>query len=123
MFNNVCARYASTVSDPTLARNLSGGQAYEFTTQKFLNSIDDATLRGEVVYVFTQAMRTVWYVGLAFALLGLVVTLFEKEVTLRTALETEFGMVEEKKRPEQQDQAYVDIALSTVGAHQAEQAV
>ncbi|MCJ1434194.1 hypothetical protein MMC27_003561 [Xylographa pallens] len=123
VFNNVCARYASTISDPTLAGNLSGGQAYEFATQKFLNSIDDATVRGEVVDVFTQAMRTVWYVGLAFALLGLVVTLFEKEVTMRTVLKTEFGMVEEKKRPELKDQASAGIALSTVGAHQAEQPV
>ncbi|MCJ1397825.1 hypothetical protein MMC11_001021 [Xylographa trunciseda] len=90
-------RSFGAICDPTLARNLSGGQAYEFATQKFLNSIDDATLRGEAIHVFTQALSAIWYVGLAFALLGLVVTLFEKEVTLRTALKTEFGMVEEKK--------------------------
>jgi MFS family permease len=115
VFNNECAKHASTVSDAALARMLSGGKAYEVATQKFLNSIDNPTLRAEVVHVFTQAMHTVWYVGLAFAGLGLVVTLFEKEVKLREDLKTEFGM--EKKGVEKKAQASADVALPTVGTH------
>jgi heme/copper-type cytochrome/quinol oxidase subunit 4 len=97
VFNNECARYAGIISNPTLASMLSGGRAYEFATQKFLDTIDDPALYTEVTRVFAKAMSTVWYVGLAFAGLGLVVTLFEKEIELRQDLKTEFGMVEEEK--------------------------
>ncbi|MCJ1358496.1 MAG: hypothetical protein MMC33_008496 [Icmadophila ericetorum] len=117
VFNNECSKHAGTISDASLARMLSGGKAYEFATQKFLDSIDNPTLRAEVVDVFTQAMRTVWYVGLAFAGLGLVITLFEKEVKLRVDLKTEFGM-EEEKVPEKKAQGSANVALSTVGAQQ-----
>lgn len=116
VFNNECAKYASTVSDATVARMLSGGNAYEFATQKFLNSIENPILRAEVVHVFTQAMQTVWYVGLAFARLSVVVTLLEKEVKLRQDLKTEFGM-EEKKGADKKARASADVALSTVWTH------
>ena len=96
MFNNQCAKYAGSISDPTLAIKLSDGRAYEFSTQQFLSSIHNPALHAGVTHVFAKAMSTIWYAGHAFAALGLVITLFEKEIELRQDLKTEFRMVEKK---------------------------
>lgn len=50
-----------------------------------------------------QSMRTVWHVGIAFAGLGFVLTLFEKEIELRRKLNTRFGMEEKKKKEEEEN--------------------
>ena len=44
-----------------------------------------------------QSLRTVFLVGIAIAGLGILVTFLEKEDKLRTKLNTEFGLDEEKK--------------------------
>lgn len=59
-------------------------------------------------------MQAVWYVGVVFAGLGLLVTLFEKEIELRKDLKTEFGIEEENKT-----HTFTDITLSLVEAGQA----
>jgi hypothetical protein len=41
-----------------------------------------------------KSLHTVWLVGIAFSSLGLIVTLFEKEVKLRDKLDTKFGLDE-----------------------------
>ncbi|KAK8074711.1 major facilitator superfamily protein [Apiospora hydei] len=99
IFNNECRRLATTVSDPKIASFLAGDRAYQHATGAFIHSIADPALRGEVVGVFTGALRTCWLVGIAFAGLGFLVTFVEKEITLRDVLNTEFGM-EDKKSPE-----------------------
>jgi MFS family permease len=98
VFNNESAKYASMISNSDVAQKLAGGKAYEYATQAFLNSIDDPTVRAEVIRVFAKAIQTVWYVCLAFAVPGLVVTLFEREVKSRQDLQTEFG-IEDTKDP------------------------
>lgn len=47
--------------------------------------------------MFTQALRTVWLVRIAFAAVKLLLVSMEKEIILRTGLETDFGLEEEKK--------------------------
>ncbi|EED17267.1 efflux pump antibiotic resistance protein, putative [Talaromyces stipitatus ATCC 10500] len=98
VFNNEASKYAVMVSDAAVAQKLSGGKAYESATQEFLNTISDPAVKAEVIRVFARSMQTVWYVCLAFSLPGLIITLFEKEVTLRQDLQTEFG-IEDKKDP------------------------
>ncbi|RYP12299.1 hypothetical protein DL765_007410 [Monosporascus sp. GIB2] len=98
VFNNECRLHAeNTVDDPALVHNLSGGRAYEYATDAFLSIITDPTWRQQVIQVFSQALRTVWYVAVAFAGLGFLITLIEKEIKLRDKLETKYGIEEEKK--------------------------
>jgi hypothetical protein len=45
-----------------------------------------------------QSIRFVWYVGIAFAGLGWVSVWLEKEVTLRSRLNSKFGLEEKKNK-------------------------
>lgn len=58
VFNNECRLHADdTIKDPQLAQYLSGGHAYEYATQAFLDSIESPTSREQVVQVFSQVSR------------------------------------------------------------------
>lgn len=114
VFNNECRRLAGRVSNAETAHYLKGGRAYQYATKVFLDSIEDQTLRAEVVQVFAQALRTVWLVGIAVAGLGLVVVFAEKEIKLRDKLNTEFGMDERKRDDDTASPETANIALSTV---------
>jgi len=96
IFNNECSRLAHLVNQADIAEVLESGRAYRFATRAFLDSIADSTVRDEVVQVFTKALRLVWLVGIAFAGLGFLTTLLEKEIELRSALNSDFGMEQRK---------------------------
>ncbi|KAH8897468.1 MFS general substrate transporter [Thozetella sp. PMI_491] len=98
VFNNECRRLAAAISNIEIATSLTGGHAYQHATSDFLSSIEDPSLRAEVIGVFTGALRTVWLVGIGFAALGFLVTFVQKEVELREELNNEFG-IDEKKAP------------------------
>lgn len=99
VFNNESARHASTIADPALAALLRGGQAYEYATQSFIDSIPEGELRDQVIHLFQQALRMVWLVAIVFAGLGFLAAWIEKEVKLRDELDTEFGLEERVKKP------------------------
>jgi hypothetical protein len=86
------------VQDPELRGFLTGGRAYEFATEAFLNSIEDPEARATVVLVFSRSLRTVWYVAVAFAGLAFLVTFIEKEVELKDKHETKFGIQEKSEK-------------------------
>lgn len=44
-------------------------------------------VKGQVVRVYNDALRLVWYVCLAFSAFALLITLLEKEVVMRTTLD------------------------------------
>lgn len=47
--------------------------------------------------MLTHARRTVWLVSITFAAVWLLLVFIEKETVLRTGLETEFGLQDDKK--------------------------
>lgn len=116
VFNNECARLAKELTNADITGRLTGGRAYQYATRAFLDTIPDPGLRDEVVKVFTQALRTVWLVGIGFAGLGLLLTFVEKEVKLRDELNTEFGIEDRKKDDEQERPRAASIALSPMPA-------
>lgn len=97
IFNNECSRLARGLGDADIAELLTGGRAYQYATAAFVNGIEDATTRTEVVEVFSGALRVVWLIGIAFAGIGFLLVFVEKEIELRNELNTEFGMEERKK--------------------------
>ncbi len=99
MFNNQCSARAGDVGDPQLAQLLSSGQAYEYATGAFVNSIADEAVRQQVIGVFESAMKLVWQVGIVFSALGFLIVFLEKEVPLREELDTQFGLKDKAKDP------------------------
>lgn len=79
------------ISDATLRAEIVGGQAYEHATSAFLGTLSSVS-RAELSELFSQSLRTTWLVSLAFAAIGFLVVNLEKEVPMRSELETEFGM-------------------------------
>lgn len=48
-------------------------------------------------------MKLVWYVGIAFCGAGFLIVFLEKEIPLRTELETDFGMVDKAVKKDKED--------------------
>ena len=55
-------------------------------------------MRSIVESVYVDALKTVWYVSIPFAVIGLPIALFVKSYKLTTELETDFGMKDEEGR-------------------------
>lgn len=96
IFNARFTAESYRITDASARANLGGGNAYSFVTAALVDSFAPET-RLQVIDVFTQALRTVWLVSIAFAAVGLLLVFLEKEIVLRTGLETEFGLEDEKK--------------------------
>ncbi|RYO85825.1 hypothetical protein DL763_006927 [Monosporascus cannonballus] len=85
------------IQDATLRADISGGRAYEHATSAFLGTLSPAS-RVQVTKVFAQSLRQTWLVSLTFAAIGFLSVNLEKEVPMRSELETSYGM-EEKQKP------------------------
>ncbi|KAK4464492.1 MFS general substrate transporter [Cladorrhinum samala] len=96
IFNAQVDKHLDKITDAGLQELLSGGAALSYTTKHFLLSLSESA-RNQAVSVFTDALKISWYVSLAFALLGFVLCFGEKQIELRTTLDTEFGLDEGKK--------------------------
>ena len=84
--------------DPALRARLANGGAYELATKGFITSLNDQPrVKVAVVSVYVDSLRMVWYVGLAFALLGFLTAFVLEEVPMREQLETEFGVTGEEE--------------------------
>lgn len=96
IFNTEFARLSDRISDPAVSAQLAGGEAYSHVSSTFIKSFAPQVQR-EVVSVYTDTLKLVWYVSLAFAALAFILTFFEKELNLRTELETQYGIKDAKE--------------------------
>lgn len=97
IFNTYTSSYAAQKIDDDTARGvLQHGDAYASATKAFVESFDEPT-RSQIIDVFTEAMRKVFFVAIAFGGLAFLLSFLEREVELRKELETEFGLEEKKK--------------------------
>ncbi|KAL9130698.1 MAG: hypothetical protein Q9217_001177 [Psora testacea] len=91
IFNNQFDNLLYRISDAPLRGLLSGGQAYSRASRDFINSFPTG-LRQELIGVYSDSLKLVWQVGIAFSGLSFLLVFLEKEIKLRTTLETEFGL-------------------------------
>lgn len=70
---------------------LAQGKAFQHATKTFVSGLSQPTL-GQTVHVFSESLRLVWWLAAAFAALATLLALVEREIPLRTELETEFGL-------------------------------
>ncbi|KAJ5510574.1 Major facilitator superfamily domain general substrate transporter [Penicillium expansum] len=81
------------ISDATVRQTLSNGHAYQHASNTFINNLSDP-VKSEVIGVFSDSLKLIWLVSIAFCGLACILVFFEKEVPLRKELETEYGMPE-----------------------------
>lgn len=96
IFNNRFENLSYRISDPSVRNSLTAGRAYESATSVFVNSFHGA-LRQEIISVYSDALKLVWEIAIVFAGIAFFLVFLEKEIKLRTELDTEFGLVEKKK--------------------------
>lgn len=95
IMNNRVDKLAYTISDPHARQLLKGGGVYQYASASFVNSFPEP-IKGEIRAVYREALKLVFLVAVAFGGLACLLFLVEKDVTLRTGLETEYGIVDKK---------------------------
>ncbi|PVI02644.1 MFS general substrate transporter [Periconia macrospinosa] len=104
IFNNETDKHLGMVTDPSVAGAFAGGKAYSLVSSGFVQSLAPEAKK-QVIDMLVVGLRPVWYGGMAFSLLGFVLAFAEKHVAMRTQLNTEFGLEEEKKQETSIDSA------------------
>lgn len=97
IFNNRFNQLSDQISDVGVREALGGGKAYQLSSGTYIQSLPPDT-KSEVLGVYLEALKAVWYGAMAFGASGLIAVAFEKHVPLRTGLETNYGLEEKKSR-------------------------
>ncbi|KAF2874837.1 major facilitator superfamily domain-containing protein [Massariosphaeria phaeospora] len=97
VFNTQFDRRLHEISDPAIRSVFAGGNAYAHGTKEFMSQLSPES-RVEVVGVFVQVLKVVWIVAAAICAASTLLVFLEKEIPLRTELDSdEFGYKEKKK--------------------------
>ncbi|KAI9650416.1 hypothetical protein NHQ30_000430 [Ciborinia camelliae] len=91
IFNNRFDHFAPQISDLGAQRLFTGGDAYQYASSSFIDSYP-SPVSDEIREVYRRALQVVFAAGTAFAGLAFLLVFLEKEVPLRTKLETEYGL-------------------------------
>jgi hypothetical protein len=102
IFNNEFAKQSYKIEDPAARQLLAGGYAYEYVSAEFVASFEPVTRR-PVVGVYTDSLRLVWRIAVVFFGLAFFLVFLERQIKMRTELETEFGLKERKAKGEPED--------------------
>ncbi|KAF9874427.1 hypothetical protein CkaCkLH20_07990 [Colletotrichum karsti] len=97
IFNTYVSKYAGRIDDAVAREVLSGGDAYASATKTFVESFP-SPVRDQIIEVFTEALKRVFWICMAFGGLAFAVSFFEKEVKLRKELETDHGVCKVMKK-------------------------
>ncbi|KAI1821135.1 MFS general substrate transporter [Xylaria intraflava] len=103
IFNNRFTELSYRISDPAVRAMLGDGRAYQLTSGAYLKTLEPG-IRSEVLGVYLEALKVVWYGAMGFGASGLIAVAVEKHVPLRTNLDTDYG-IDEKRESELEDAA------------------
>ncbi|ERF68508.1 hypothetical protein EPUS_05647 [Endocarpon pusillum Z07020] len=76
---------------------LSAGYSYQHATADFVNSFAPL-LRAQVISVYVDSLRLVWQISILISCTSFLLVFFEKQIKLRTELDTEYGVEEKRKK-------------------------
>ena len=79
-----------------MAAQFRNGKAYESVSADLINSFPEP-VKSEIVGVYSESLKYVWRLSIIFAGLAFFLVFVEKQLHMRTELETEFGLDEGKK--------------------------
>lgn len=83
------------ITNPEVAALLVNGGAYQHASAAFVRSFPSN--KDEIVAAYRLAIQRTFLVCIAFSGLAFLLCLFEEDIPLRTELETEYGMKEQKE--------------------------
>lgn len=102
IFNSRCDSLSIRIDDIAVRSQIANGQAYAHATRDWIISLASHT-RDQVVGVFSDSLRLVWIVATVIAGVSFFVVFVEKEIRLRDNLETEYGIANPEKLPEERN--------------------
>ncbi|KAF8856697.1 MFS general substrate transporter [Acephala macrosclerotiorum] len=97
IFNNRFDALAGRIQDADVRAELTHGKAYEHASKQFLNTLSAQT-RTQVVSVYSDALKRAWQVSIVFAGVAFLAVFLERQVKMRTTLETEYGLKKKEKK-------------------------
>lgn len=103
VFNSHMNKLAASIPDAATRELLVNGRAYEHATVAFIRSYDGSPLKMDIMRVYVDSLRLIWYVALSFAGIGFLLAFLIKGLPLRDELIANiFGMTEKNERDEKQ---------------------
>ncbi|KAM7206086.1 hypothetical protein V8F20_002868 [Naviculisporaceae sp. PSN 640] len=96
IFNTYTSQHAGEILNNTAAEFLRNGDSYTWATKAFVEGFQEPS-RSQISDVFSGALSRIFIVASAFAGLAFLLSFIEREVHLRTELETEFGLEDRKE--------------------------
>ncbi|KAH7069959.1 major facilitator superfamily domain-containing protein [Paraphoma chrysanthemicola] len=91
IFNFRFTQLLPSISSAGARSKLDHGQAYQRASAKFTEKFGSA-VKKEIEGAFTQSLNAVWVVFAALAVIGFILTWFEKEYKMRQELNTAYGL-------------------------------
>ncbi|KAI1746166.1 DNA repair protein RAD50 [Xylaria scruposa] len=107
IFNNYFTQMSHRISDPEVAAMFTNGKAYESATADFINSFPP-NIKQEIVSVYSDSLKYVWYISVVFSGVSFLLVFLEKQIKMRTELDTDYGIANEKKKDAEQAVASID---------------
>jgi hypothetical protein len=98
IFNNQFAHHSNEIVDSNVRAQFANGQAYEHATKQFMATLLSSGTKEQVVGAYTSSLRRTWQVAIALCGVGTILVFLQREATLRTELDTEFGLAEGKEK-------------------------
>lgn len=98
LFNGQVNRFLSRISDTAIRQQLADGNAYGFASTGNARTLPP-DVRDEVLGVYTDSLKTVWQVAIAFSMVGFLAVLGVKQLDMSRKNETKFGLQEENPTP------------------------
>ncbi|MCJ1441750.1 MAG: hypothetical protein MMC23_002242 [Stictis urceolatum] len=91
---------------PEVAQLLLNGGAYERATKVFIKALEAQGGPVDVVKsIYLDALRVVWYASIAFALIGVPISLGVKSLVLSKTMDDEFGIETSKDRKNRREES------------------
>lgn len=101
IFNNEFQKNSFKITDISVREALSGARAYQLATGPFIRSLAPG-VQAQVIEVYVDALKVVWLAAMAFGASGFIAVAIEKEIPLRTNLETQYGLENREKIPQEE---------------------
>ncbi|KAI1276488.1 MFS general substrate transporter [Xylaria sp. FL0933] len=100
IFNSRVNTLVGVIADPTVQASLVNGGAYELASIGGGAAMQSwgPEIRAQITSIYIESLERCWQVGVAFALLGFLLSFVVQDIPLREQLETEFGMDQRRDR-------------------------
>ena len=96
IFNTQFGKLAHRISDPSVSAHFTQGATYSTVSKAYISSLAPQ-VESEVIIVYSESLKLVWQVAIAFSGFSFLLVFLEKELKLRDELETEYGLKEPTK--------------------------